>query len=138
MGLRVEGLGFGAKGLGLRVWGEGFGAKGLGLRVWGEGFGAKGLGFRVWVKAVQIKILNSMYLGFGALGGSGQFSPNHHCTSCRFRSQSLNELDYTYTPLQVDRIRGICGSYYNMAKTIFYLLKGKLSVPQAHEELPRL
>ena len=31
----------------------------------------------------------------------------------------------TYSPPQVDRIWGIWGSYYNLPKAIFYLLKGE-------------
>ena len=31
---------------------------------------------------------------------------------------------YPYSPPQVDRIWGTSGSYYNVPKAIFYLLKG--------------
>ena len=46
--------------------------------------------------------------------------------SVGFRVQDLGFR--VYSPPSVDRMWGICGSYYNIPKAIFYLLKGDYRV----------
>ena len=41
---------------------------------------------------------------------------------------SSNPPAYIAAP-HVDRIWGICGSYYNIPKALFYLLKGTIKLP---------
>ena len=92
----------------------------MGFRVSGKGYGF-GFGvYRVWVQGLQALGGGTGCQGLRILAWWRSFGVR--VSGLGMRVQQLNL--QTSSLREVDRIWGIWGSYYNIPKAIFYLLKG--------------